>query len=148
LKVAMSKLRSKVYLYVIRQAASGPELLVFTQRGVDEGLQVPGGTVESGEKLEDAARRELLEEAGLQFTGEPRFLHRYSWDNPWKQNVHDRHVFVVDAPPGLSERWDHQVTGHGEDSGMVFQYRWIGVDEAAKELAYDFGQSVARLPAK
>jgi len=143
----MIKVRIKVYLYVIREIATGRKVLVFTQTG-DPGLQVPGGTVESGEKLEDAARRELFEEAGLTLQSEPRFLERYSWDNPWKQNVHDRHIFVVDVPPGLPERWNHQVTGHGEDSGMVFQYRWMELNEAAKELGYDFGQSVAKLPVK
>ena len=143
----MSTIRSKVYLYVIRQAPSGPQLLVMMQEG-DAGLQVPGGTVESGEKLAQAARRELLEEAGLEILTEPRFLDRYSWDNPWKQNVHDRSVYVIDAPPGLPEEWDHQVTGHGEDCGLMFRYRWMGLDEAAKELAYDFGQSITKLPIK
>ncbi len=53
----------KVTAFVTRRTASGCELLLF--RHPFAGIQLPAGTVEDGEAAEAAARREVLEEAGL-----------------------------------------------------------------------------------
>ena len=43
-------------------------LLVF-DHPADGGMQLPKGTIEPGERPEDAVRRELLEESGIRFDG-------------------------------------------------------------------------------
>ena len=56
------RFRRKVVVY----ATWNQHLLVFSEPDFPElGLQVPGGTVETGEDIEMAARREFTEETGL-----------------------------------------------------------------------------------
>lgn len=52
----------KVTAFVVRITPAGTELLLFERQHAD--IQLPAGTIEPGEAPE-AARRELLEEAGL-----------------------------------------------------------------------------------
>jgi ADP-ribose pyrophosphatase YjhB (NUDIX family) len=55
--------RHKVYAYITR----AEQLLVFKQVDFPEaGIQIPGGTIESGELPEDAVLREAVEETGLE----------------------------------------------------------------------------------
>lgn len=53
----------KVTALITRQAVVGPELLVFQHPAA--GVQLPAGTVEMGESLEVAVKREVAEETGL-----------------------------------------------------------------------------------
>lgn len=53
----------KVTAFVIRDTESGPELLLFQHPFT--GIQLPAGTVDSGEDFADAAVREAFEETGL-----------------------------------------------------------------------------------
>jgi 8-oxo-dGTP pyrophosphatase MutT (NUDIX family) len=53
----------KVTAFVLRPTPAGAELLLF--RHPHAGVQLPAGTVEPGEALEAAARREVAEETGL-----------------------------------------------------------------------------------
>lgn len=53
----------KVVAFITRTGSSGQELLLF--RHPYAGIQIPAGTVEEGEVLEQAALREACEETGL-----------------------------------------------------------------------------------
>ena len=56
-------MKEKVYAYIVKDH----RLLVFRHIQFPEaGLQVPGGTVEEGEPLEEAVLREATEESGLE----------------------------------------------------------------------------------
>lgn len=120
----MSDVRVRVAVYVTRDSANGPELLVFDHRDFPEaGTQVPAGGVDAGENLETAALREVAEETGVEditlkgtlgvqqrphpATGQPRVTIFY-------------HATTSDG----GSRWEHT------DSGMVFTCFYLPIGEA------------------
>ena len=59
----MNKIVQKVTAFIIRERNGFKELLVF--KHPTAGIQIPAGTVEAGEDLETAVKREAYEETGL-----------------------------------------------------------------------------------
>lgn len=117
----------KVAAYIIRPHTEGPHLLAFRERDFPElALQPPGGTVDPGEALEMAVRREVAEESGL------TDLHLVGkiGEDPfhWEGLPHVRHFYLFQAPVDLPDTWDHVVTGAGEDAGIVYSYEWLPPD--------------------
>lgn len=55
----------KAYGYVTRTIEGIPHVLVFQHSIKEAGMQIPKGTVESGENPYDAVIREMEEETGL-----------------------------------------------------------------------------------
>ena len=116
-------MQNKVLAYVVRTDTSDCRLLVFEHAEYpDAGLQVPAGTVEPGEPLEAALWRELFEESGLQqpqvsLVGKLAEFPQPAWDNT-------RHVYLLQAVPGLPPFWRYTVTGGAGDHGLIFDYRW------------------------
>ncbi len=124
----------KVVAYITRVNKHGStELLVFEHRDdPDAGTQVPAGTVEHGEAIESALQREIAEETGLQGCRLVANLTTYDWEHPVTHNIHERHVFHVEAPPNTSDSWTWVETSGGEvseEEGYVFAFRWIPLEE-------------------
>lgn len=115
----------KVTAYIIRPAGARAELLIFAHRDYpDVPLQVPAGTVDEGEDLEVAARREIAEEAGLV---DLRLIRKLGSRTTYRDDLGDyeeRHFFLYEPTAPTPETWDHCVTGHGEDTDLIFSYRW------------------------
>ena len=61
----MNEIIQKVTAFIVRERNGIKELLVF--KHPTAGVQIPAGTVEEGEDLETAVKRETYEETGLQF---------------------------------------------------------------------------------
>ncbi len=61
----MNEIVQKVTAFIVRERNGVKELLVF--KHPTAGIQIPAGTVEKGEDLETAVKREAYEETGLQF---------------------------------------------------------------------------------
>ena len=61
----MNQIIQKVTAFIVRERGGVKELLVF--KHPTAGVQIPAGTVEIGEDIETAVKREVHEETGLQF---------------------------------------------------------------------------------
>ncbi len=68
----MNEVVQKVTAFIIRERNGVKELLVF--KHPTAGVQIPAGTVEKGEDIETAVRRETYEETGLQFVEIENYL--------------------------------------------------------------------------
>ena len=68
----MSEIVQKVTAFIIRERDEVRELLVF--KHPTAGIQIPAGTVEEGEDIEAAVKREVYEETGLQFVEIENYL--------------------------------------------------------------------------
>ena len=60
----MNEIIQKVTAFIVRERRGVKELLVFEHPTA--GIQIPAGTVEAGEDIETAVKREIYEETGLQ----------------------------------------------------------------------------------
>ena len=119
-------MRQRVLAYVTRERYGRTELLVFEHRGEPEaGTQVPAGRIDAGETLEEGLLRELHEEAGLDRV---RIVRELPVLGAWAEaSRYENHAFEVRAE-AAPDSWEHVVHGNGDDAGLVFVYRWVGVD--------------------
>lgn len=111
----------KVCAYITRD--DGSELLVFRGPGHD-GLQIPKGTVEAGEQLDAALRREVYEESGLVVDAAARVASDV-WTRrtgPLKKYI--RHFYHVEVDESR-DAWSHVVTGDGCERGETFEFFWV-----------------------
>ena len=120
-------MRQRVLAYVTRERDGRTELLVFDHRDEPEaGTQVPAGRIDDGETLEHGLRRELHEEAGLDRV---RIVRELPVLGDWAgRSPYENHAFEVQVEEDTPDSFEHVVHGDGDDAGLVFVYRWVGVD--------------------
>jgi ADP-ribose pyrophosphatase YjhB (NUDIX family) len=117
----------KVFCYVVGIDRHTPTLLVF--RSLDEpGFEVPKGSVEPGETLEQAALREIREESGVSEVqvvkelGVTRYLDE------------EQHFMLLRVTQNVPSSFTHLVTGDGVDEGFRYDFQWFGVTPALNDL--------------
>jgi ADP-ribose pyrophosphatase YjhB (NUDIX family) len=119
--------RQKAFAYVVRTDRLHPQLLVFTS--LDEpGFEVPKGALEEGETFEQAAHREVFEESGITGLRVRKELGVAYWQDE------EQRFFLLEAPSGLADSFEHAVTGQGIDRGFRYQCRWLDIEPALGTL--------------
>jgi len=115
----------KSFVYVVRRDGLAVRLLVFDSH--DElGFEVPKGAVEASETFEDAAAREVFEEAGIEGIRIVGELGRTTY------GVELQAFLLAMAPEGLPETFEHVVTGTGVDRGFRYTFGWLPIDAELK----------------
>ncbi|MBU0595719.1 NUDIX domain-containing protein [Candidatus Bipolaricaulota bacterium] len=105
----------KVFLYVLRKRHERREILAFESHD-EAGSEVPKGSVEPGETLVEAVRRELREEAGLHTANEPEPISTTIWRDE------EQTFFRVEGSDAALDRFGHMVAGTGIDASLVYRY--------------------------
>jgi 8-oxo-dGTP pyrophosphatase MutT (NUDIX family) len=133
----------KVTAYITRERNGSRQLLVFAEEGFEHlGWQVPGGTVEEGEDLLDAVRREVWEEAGINRLANIRLLGDHSYATEKLPGGVKRYYYHVEAE--APERFTHIVKSNDEDNGWIYHYCWVDLRELPGLYGY-LGECLDRL---
>ncbi len=123
-------IKQKVIVYCIKDG----KLLVFrhTDFSYEEvGIQVPAGSIRSGETEQEAALRELKEETGHDSFEIVSALGRTTYDmTPYRSEIQERHFFLAKPTADLPERWQSQEEHDGEHSPTKFECFWIPLAQA------------------
>lgn len=136
----------KVLIY----ATWNGRLLVFDEPDFPEvALQVPGGTVEPGEAVDLAARREFIEETGLDIgddTIRPLDDHDYRFAREGLEVCHRRHYFHVLLQGQHADSWIHQEMTPFSGGGPIrFRLHWVTIDAARASLGYGMADFLERI---
>ncbi len=120
--------RLKVLTYITH----GNKLLVFTHpESPEAGIQVPGGTVEPDEQLDEAALRQAIEETGLTGLRLGAFLGdvRLDQSDIGLEEVHHRHFYHIYCDEPSLESWRHyEYTASDRPAGhepIPFDFYWV-----------------------
>jgi len=115
--------RQKVFCYIVRSEDDTPRLLVFGS--LDEpGFEVVKGAVEADETLEQAALREIFEEAGITAV---QVIKRLGITNYLQE---EQHFVLLETTQELPLSFTHRVTGEGIDQGFQYHFRWLDLSPA------------------
>lgn len=121
----------KVVAYIVRD----DRMVVLRHADLpwdEAGLQVPAGTIRSGELPEDAVLREAREETGLEGLRVVRFLGGGEYDmRPYAEAIHARHYFHLTTDSAdLPERWEAFEESDGAGERIRFELYWIPLRKA------------------
>lgn len=76
------------------------------------GWQLPGGGVENGETMEEALRRELMEEGNIECTGQPE-LRSMHWNRHVSKRDHVGLYLITDYRQAEPKKPDHEIAEAG-----------------------------------
>jgi 8-oxo-dGTP pyrophosphatase MutT (NUDIX family) len=142
----------KVFAYIIREN----KLLVFKHPDhADAGIQVPAGTVEENESLENAVIREASEETGLSNFKIEKYLGNSVYHVKEKDETHDRYYFLLSC---MDKKINRSEWIHGEKNelhfteidkryGMIrFSFYWLDIFHARMQLNRGHSEKLNKIP--
>ena len=136
----------KVFAYITHRN----RLLVFRHTDFPEaGIQVPAGTVMTGEVLEAAVLREAEEETGLRDLTIKTYLGDQvrNMADVGKDEIHHRHFYHLLCGGDPAEEWLHDETdpSDGSPSPIHFEFFWAEMPDQIPELIADHGFMLPQL---
>jgi predicted acetyltransferase/8-oxo-dGTP pyrophosphatase MutT (NUDIX family) len=136
--------KDKAIAYITRTMGDQAQLLVFDhdKEHSDAGTQVPAGTVNSNENIQEALLREVQEETGLDNLKVLGKIDEYTFFRDSQNCFNRRHVFHLTSTIPLPDKWTHLVTGNDVDQNLNFHYSWLDVVKAKGDLSGRLGDSV------
>lgn len=130
----------KVVPVILRHQKHGLEILAF--RHPLAGIQLVKGTIEYDEKYDEAAIRELFEEAGLIAEPNPKFIGNFKL----KSNQQDWYFYLCEVSADLAETWIHHCQ---DDGGLDFEFFWFPLNQKPNESWHEsFQEALAFLREK
>ncbi|OEC86652.1 NUDIX hydrolase [Acinetobacter sp. YK3] len=114
----------KVVPVILRHQKHGLEILAF--RHPLAGIQLVKGTIEQEEKYDEAAIRELFEEAGLNAEANPKFMGNLKL----KSNQQGWYFYLCEVSVDLAETWIHHCQ---DDGGLDFEFFWFPLNQKPNE---------------
>jgi len=138
----MNQIVHKVAAYI----TCNQQLLVFIEPDFPEaGVQVPSGTVDEGEPLDEAVLREASEETGLSGLKIESYLGTRVYDmrpiNGNEVDIH-RHYYHVSYPgPIEKNRWQNweETPSDGATEPILFELYWVDYPQGVPELSGRLG---------
>lgn len=118
----------KVVPVILRHKNHGLEILAF--RHPLAGMQLVKGTIEQEEKHDQAAIRELFEEAGLNAEPNPKFIGNFKL----KSNQQNWYFYVCEVKGELAETWQHHCQDGG---GLDFRFFWYCLDQQPEDYWHE-----------
>ncbi|GAA5629573.1 hypothetical protein Acal02_00166 [Acinetobacter calcoaceticus] len=130
----------KVVPVILRHQKHGLEILAF--RHPLAGIQLVKGTIEQEEKYDEAAIRELFEEAGSIAEPNPKFIGNFKL----KSNQQDWYFYLCEVSADLAETWIHHCQ---DDGGLDFEFFWFPLNQKPNESWHEsFQEALAFLREK
>ena len=137
----MNDLRTftKAAASVLKDIHINPKIVCFEHPSPTSDFQIPKGTVDKGEDLEEAVLRELYEESGLYDCEVVDLIGELEVVRPGGnfQELEDERqiwkLFHIRSKVDLPAKWEHVVTGDGLDAGMTYKYFWYSLDQVPDE---------------
>ena len=115
----------------------------------DVPIQVPGGSVDVGETLSEAAYREFIEETGVLSPSVFRWLGEvdHTFRKQGTSHTIHRAYFHVELKDDLPETWHHyETTPSGGGAPVLFRLFWLDPVSASSRLGLGMGECLHLLP--
>jgi ADP-ribose pyrophosphatase YjhB (NUDIX family) len=125
----------KAYGAIVR----GDQLLIFREQleEREDFAQLPGGTIEEGESIEDGLLREVYEESGL---SDLRIVRMLGCDTVRgaRDRIDLRHFYLLECNEPMQDSWlHHEMHGSEHDYPLPFLYSWMPIEEAKLGMGGD-----------
>lgn len=94
------------------------------------GFQIPKGSVEDHESIEEAVLRELAEESGITDASIGSKVGQLDWlieagTTTFVQAEHQEwHIYLVNPNQPVPEAWTHSAFGSKAEEGLLFDFYW------------------------